>query len=411
MFYLESNFTDAGRSGPLKALADHRPRNIMLMVHTSCNLACDYCYEVVSGFHYSSGRMTFQQAQKVLDHYLNQSGSRRRITVTFFGGEPLLNYDVIVQCVAYLRSRDQAFSKDIGFSITTNATLLTDSIIQFLVEHKFIVMLSIDGAPEKADTHRKDHGGRGATALAIANGLKLITAQRLAGVREASVRATLTAENNSRHEVHKFLSGLGFSRIIIGAAERRPYQDAHDWEFNEGHMDDTATQDAVIDEYLAWTQGREPSASSRISGMRQAMSDLGRSLDSPQLPPALGCGVGSNMLAYSAKGDVYPCHRFAGDANFVLGNVNNGGASPGLLDKFYSDILDARNKVCGGCWARLVCKGRCPWTFARQDGSIGSPDNKACDILRGSFERHLWLWTHPEVRNMVSAASDVQDED
>lgn len=365
----------------------HRPRNAMLLVHTSCNLACTYCYEVAAGFHSTGSSMPAATAEKIIDDYFERSGGRERLVITFFGGEPLLNFPVVRSSVAYAQKLAQSLGKWVGFSITTNGTLMDDEVVEFLVAHKFTVMLSIDGDPEKADIHRKDHGGKGATAKSIANGLRLVKAQRSAGIREATARATLTQENSSPEETRQFLRSAGFRRVVVGASSGRagvkqPWDVQAD-AVEEGHVRQRALYREYVDQYPAVDDDR-------FSEIRVAQKRLRDGLTRPTPALEIGCGVGRNMLAYTESGAIYPCHRFVGDEGHIVGHLDKGGVDRGRLDEFYKAVQDAKDKKCSVCWARSVCQGTCPWSFSTPDGGVVPPDEKGCDSLRSSFELQLW---------------------
>lgn len=379
------------RRSTLEALRRHAPRNVMLLVQTSCNLACDYCYEVLSGFHFTGGKMPFATARAILDHYLERARPRKAITVTFFGGEPLLNFEVVSQCVDHCDRHARDHGQAIGYSLTTNGTLLTAEIIRYLVEHEFAVMLSIDGDPRRADVHRHDHRGRGATARAVANGKLLVDAQRRAGVREACVRATLTQENGSHVETYDYLHRQGFRRILIGHSAPRAHHPAHPWDIAGAAADRlTGEGEALLHAYAqARCPDDLPPAARELS---KGLAEIREALARPQLQPLIGCGVGNNMLAYAADGGIFPCHRFVNEEGFRLGTLGGGGPEPERLARFYSDIIEVRSEVCGRCWARFVCKGKCPWELAAPDGRVRAEAPESCDGLRASFERKLWLY-------------------
>ena len=176
LFRAEEAETPLDRKRMLAALRGHKQRNLMLMVHTSCNLACSYCYELGTGFHGSGGAMGIERAIELVEDYIERSGKRRQLAVTFFGGEPLLNFPVVQQVVEYLERRGEELGKSFSWSLTTNGTLLSDEHIAYLVRKGFTVMVSLDGDPKKADRHRVDRAGKGATARALDGAERLVRA-------------------------------------------------------------------------------------------------------------------------------------------------------------------------------------------------------------------------------------------
>ena len=363
----------------------------MLLVQTSCNLACDYCYESTSGFLSSGTRMSFDTARRIIDHFVERSARRKAIRVTFFGGEPLLNFSVMRRCTEYCNHLVEKSGQSIGYSVTTNGTLLNGEIIAFLVENEFAVMLSIDGEPDKADIHRRDRQGRGATRRALAKAKLLVRAQREAGVRETIIRATLTKENRSMVSTYDYLHQQGFTRIMVGPSSPRPFRSPNDWDVDGEAADDLMREsDEMLQAYaFAGDDEDVPRAASDLaSTVRDIRTDL---IGAGQPRVLVGCGAGNNMLAYSADGRIFPCHRFVSDDAFVIGDMNAGGLDRARLERFYSEVIETRIEVCGKCWARLVCKGRCPWGIAHPNGTIQSPGWEHCDCHRKSFEKKLWL--------------------
>jgi uncharacterized protein len=158
----------------------------MLLVQTSCNLRCSYCYEVQSGFHAKGRAMDLDTARRAVELLIQRSGERPELEITFFGGEPLMSFGLIQEVVSYCRGRGAELGKRFYFQLTTNAVLLDDPKIEFLVAHEFSVMVSLDGPPELNDLHRVDLGGRGTGERALANARKLVAAQRAAGIRPGS---------------------------------------------------------------------------------------------------------------------------------------------------------------------------------------------------------------------------------
>jgi len=402
LFRAEELETPLDRKRTLAALRGHKQRNLMLMVHTACNLACSYCYEVAAGFHGSGGAMTIGRAIELVEDYIQRSGSRRQLAVTFFGGEPLLNFPVVQAVVEHLKRRGQELDKSFGWSLTTNGTLLTDQRVAYLVEEGFTVMVSLDGDPKRADRNRVDLAGKGATERALAGAERLVQAQRKAGQREATIRATLSAGNESKRDIEVFLRGRGFRRIMVGEASGRPHEDPA-WALSSEAIEALgAEHDEAISDHFRLIDAGEVSPHAAVFD-----ASLGRIHEALSAPGAkgvhVGCGIGRNMLAVSAEGEAFPCHRFAGDKAFSLGKIQEGGLDTERLERLYNEVLDASASTCSKCWARFLCGGRCPWYLARPDGSIAAPDKKGCDGLRRGFEKQLWMYKETVARQAAKA--------
>ncbi|MEM7308945.1 MAG: radical SAM protein [Planctomycetota bacterium] len=371
------------------ALMATRPRKLMLMVQTSCNLKCTYCYEVQNGFHQTGSRMDLETGKRSIELLIERSGRRPYVEITFFGGEPLLNFRLIRELVAYCGTRAEETGKRFHFQLTTNATLLSDEVIAFLVEHRFGVMVSIDGPPEWNDLHRVDLEGRGSGEAALDGARRLVAAQRAAGLREAMVRVTMTHENHDGAAIYRFFQEQGFRRIMLGASTGRA--DGRDpWDIDAADAEEMAQAgDDCLEAYLRWLDGEtaRPADADRIEkGVRELLP----ALTAPSTVPSIRCGVGRNMTAVTRDGTLYPCHRYAGDEAFELGTLETGLDRDKLRD-YYDRVLRVKESHCSQCWARITCGGQCPWHISTSEGAILEPDEPSCDGIRRGHERLLYL--------------------
>ncbi|QDU69569.1 radical SAM/SPASM domain-containing protein [Engelhardtia mirabilis] len=371
------------------SLVQHHPRKMMLMVQSNCNLKCTYCYEVQSGFHSTGTGMDYETGVRSIEFLIQRSGRRPDVEITFFGGEPLLNFDLIKRLVDYSKSREAETGKAFYYQVTTNGTLLTDEIIAYMVEHEFSVMLSIDGPPELNDRHRVDLGGRGTGAKAIEWGKKLVEAQRAAGLREAMVRVTLTHQNSDGAAVESYLRSEGFGRVMLGSSNGRANKND---EFDLTPQDNQRTRDAsdqTIAAYVTWLEGRGPRPS-EAHNLEQGVAQFLPSLQGPSTAPSIRCGVGRNMQAITRDGKIYPCHRYAGEDAFLLGDLETGLDETKLRD-YYDRLLGVKEEHCSKCWARITCGGQCPWYISDEGGAILEPDEESCNGIRGGHERLIYL--------------------
>lgn len=384
-------------------LLAHRPRNIMLLVTEACNLKCTYCYEVANDFHSKARQLTENNARKIVDGYFERSGNRDGVTVTFFGGEPLVNFPLIKAIVAHALEKGRLENKEVGFSITTNATLLTEEIADFLIEHEFGVMVSIDGDEESHDRYRVDKAGNGTYQKVIRRARGLLEKQLRAGVRPLKVRATMTSHNLDRQAlVDHFTEVLPGARLAIGSSsgtafmkEERDIGEEHQPELRKVH-------DAYVDDVLAAVkEGRAPRAHSHVAeGLGELVSFMDRKRPGEVAHPKL-CGVGRNMMAVTPTGDVYPCHRYVGSPAWLLGNVHRERVDGKAFRPYYEQLMEGFQNHCTRCWMRFRCGGQCPWYLSRPDGTIVPPDESSCDSLRYGEETLLWLYSklvrdHPQ---------------
>ncbi len=385
----EPSAGEEARDAAARAQARAAPRRLMLLVQTSCNLKCGYCYEAQSGFHRTGRAMDLATACRAVDDLLERSARRPHVEVTFFGGEPLLNFAVLREAVSHALAAAEARGKSVSFQITTNGVLLTDDAIDFLVRHRFGVMLSLDGPPDLHDLHRVDHAGRGSGARVLAAARRLVDAQRRAGVREATIRATMTHESHDASALRAWFAAQGFARVVLGAAGGRAGERGPGDLLDEDLPALAAPLERSIAEYLRWVDGaglRPGDAEATEEGVRHVM----RALRTPAALASVGCGVGHNMRAVTESGAIYPCHRFAGEEAFAIGTLD-GGLDRVRLEGFYRDLLAVKEEHCGKCWARFTCGGQCAWTLTRRDGSFVAPDEATCASIRRSHEGLLGL--------------------
>ncbi|MCC6409374.1 MAG: radical SAM protein [Planctomycetes bacterium] len=390
LFVLERLETPEERDDSIRRHIELPTRSGQVLVQTSCNLKCTYCYEVAAKFHDTGKSMSLDAGLQSLELLFQRLGKRKHLDITFFGGEPLLNFALVRQLVARAYVRAEELGKTVGFRMTTNGTLLDDEKIAFLVEHRFAVMVSIDGPPEFADRQRIDHAGRGTTAKAVANARRLIAAQRAAGMREAMIRATLTQQNPSREAVAGYFAENDFQRTMIGSSDGR----AHEKRWTDFGGSETASANAdverALDQYLESRRDdtvRPPLGFDFSAGLKRVRDGLASGLQVRRTPM---CGTGRNTTAVTEHGDLYPCHRYAGEESYRIGTLSTG-IDRERLGRYFAEIFDGYDRHCSACWARAICGGQCPWYLSRPDGHVGTPDDASCDEIRRGTERLLWL--------------------
>lgn len=397
LFQSEPEEAPEDRTALIESYLSHSPRKVMLLVQSSCNFKCTYCYEVQSGFHHTATKsMDWETATASVHSLVERSGDRRELEITFFGGEPLLNFQLIQRVVTYCETLASQYDKSFSYSITTNGSLLDDEIISYLVDKQFAVMISIDGPPELSDRARMDLGGNPVGSKTQSKVEKLIEAQRARGIREAMIRATMSHENHDTIAIESYFRDQGYRRTMIGASTGRVNgKTPHDLQSEDiEHVQ--ATHDSMIDEYLAWTRGElhgEPSQS-LIRGLKHIEEQL-RSRPSGA---RMGCGVGRNMLAYTPGGKIYPCHRYAGETAYELGTVA-AGIDQNRLRRLYEETLRVYDDHCSKCWARVICGGQCAHYQSGPDGHVLPPPAESCDALRVGFEKSLWLLSQSTKRD------------
>ena len=387
--------TRADRERDIQGLLAHQPRNLMFLVTEACNLACTYCYELNQGVHAKARMLKQVDARRIIDDYLAET-RRANVDITFFGGEPLLNFPVVRDTVEYAKQRGQELGKGVGFTMTTNLTLLTEEIADFLAENAFHVMVSLDGDRESNDRYRKTVSGGGTYDRVVQNLGILIAKMREAGVRLPKIRATLTEDSPSALEVEEHLSSLGTPFVEIGDTHGTIADGKNAWDVSfERAAESRSRAERRVGEILEQLEA-DPETLPDIpptflKGLREVHADVTRR-EVHAVPRPKLCGVCRNMKAVTPTGDLYPCHRYVGMDAFRFGNVHEGGLDQDRVRAYYDDIYDVYEEKCVPCWARHMCGGQCPWYLSSPDGSLGLPDDETCDLIRAGLEARMGLY-------------------
>ncbi len=342
---------------------------IILNVNTGCNLACTYCYKEDLTTPARGEKMDFATARAAVDLLLRQAASRDRVNVVFFGGEPLSNMPLIRQVVDYTEARVAELGKAVDFTLTTNATLLTEEIVDWLNAHRFGLTVSMDGPRALHDKNRRTVGGRG-TYDVVAAKVRMLLSRYTA--RPVGARVTLTAGVTDVLAIHDHLiNDLGFAEVGFGPATSGPIA-----VFNlQPDMLQSVFEDMK-------TLGRRyVDAAIRgenigFSNMHQLLSDIASGMKK-----AVPCGAGLGLLAVDKAGDLHLCHRFVGSEQPTYGNVTDGIDVPKLA-AFVEQAQDRSNFGCRTCRIRSICAGGCYHeSYARQNDPF-APVYHYCDLLR-----------------------------
>lgn len=361
---------------PLKALCLHA-------AHT-CNLSCSYCF-VASAWQRASGAgkqpqndvalMPPEVGKSAVDLMIRESGGVKQLEVDFFGGEPLLNFDSVVEIADYARKAAARADKCVHFSLTTNAVAITPEIVEYMDRMQFSVILSIDGRPETHDRWRKfpDHTGSHARVVAgIAEYLEHTA------VRDYYVRGTYTRANLDFASDVAYLVGLGIDRISMEPVVGSPGS-----EYGI-RLADLSTVRREYESLVA--QYRDASRAGRPFEFFHF--NLGALTGQCHERRLMGCGAGYQYLAVTPSGDLYPCHQFAGDTGFRLGNVWSGVTRSDVADRF-RELGVLEKPQCRRCWARYLCSGGCHAAAYKASGRIDGADEVACGITRIRLEAAL----------------------
>ncbi len=350
---------------------------LCLHIAHDCNLACQYCFAQEGEYHGRRALMSFEVGKAALDFLIANSGSRVNLEVDFFGGEPLMNWDVVKQLVEYGRSKEQEHKKKFRFTLTTNGVLLNDDILEFVNKEMSNVVLSLDGRKEVNDKMRPFRNGKGSYDLIVPK------FQQVARSRNQSnyyVRGTFTRENLdfSKDVIH--FADLGFKQMSIEpvvGGEDEPYAIRQ-----EDLPQIMEEYDKLALEYI------KRAKEGRGFQFFHFMIDLNQG---PCVAKRLsGCGSGTEYLAVTPWGDFYPCHQFVGHEEFLLGNVFEGINKPEICNEFKMCNVYAKEK-CQKCFAKYYCSGGCAANSYQFHGSINDTYDIGCEMERKRVECSIMI--------------------
>lgn len=350
---------------------------LCLHIAHDCNLACKYCFAEEGEYHGRRALMSFEVGKKALDFLVANSGNRVNLEVDFFGGEPTLNFDVVKQLVEYGRSLEKEHNKKFRFTLTTNGVLLNDEILEFANREMGNIVLSIDGRKEVNDRMRPFRGGQGSYDLIVPKFQKVAESRNQTNYY---VRGTFTHFNTDFSEDVLHLADLGFQQISVEPVVAQPTDDY------------AITQEdlpKIKEEY-------DKLAAEMIKRRREGrpfnffhfMIDL---QGGPCVAKRLsGCGSGTEYLAVTPWGDLYPCHQFVGNEKFLMGNVDEGIVNTDIRDEFKSCNVYAKEK-CRKCFAKLYCSGGCAANSYNFHGNINDAYDIGCELERKRVECAIML--------------------
>ncbi len=365
-----------------EAVLDFKSRStvvkaICLHVTHDCNLTCRYCFASEGEYHGARSLMSYDVGKKSLDFLVANSGNRVNLEVDFFGGEPLMNFDVVKQLVEYGRSIETANNKNFRFTLTTNGVLLDDDNMAFMNEHMHNVVLSIDGRPSVNDHMRRTPNGKGSYDLIMPKFKKFAEMRHQ---ENYYVRGTFTHENLDFAEDVLHFADQGFKQISVEpvvTAEDMPYA------LKEEDIDQLKAQY----EYLAMKK-LEYAKAGKDFNFFHFMIDL---TQGPCVAKRLaGCGSGVEYLAITPEGDLYPCHQFVGLDEFLLGTVDTGIINTEKQGEFKCCNVYAKES-CTNCWAKFYCSGGCSANSYNLHNDLLATDELGCELERKRVECAIFI--------------------
>lgn len=351
-------------SNVVKALCLH-------VAHT-CNLNCSYCFASQGKYQGERAIMSYEVGKAAFDFLIANSGSRRNLEVDFFGGEPLMNWDVVKRLVAYARSIEEEHNKNFRFTLTTNGILIDDEIIDFLNREMSNVVLSLDGRREVHDHFRRNYAGEGSYDKIVPLFKRLVEKREGKGYY---VRGTFTHNNTDFTEDILHMADLGFTELSMEPVVCPPDDP---YALTEEDMPKLFRQYEILAEEMI-KRKRE----GRGFTFYHYMLDL---KNGPCIYKRItGCGSGTEYMAVTPWGELFPCHQFVGDPKYSLGNIWDGVTNKAVQDEFRGCNSYSRPE-CRDCWAKLYCSGGCAANAYHATGSIGGVYKYGCELFKKRIE-------------------------
>ena len=357
------------RSRVIKALCLH-------VAHT-CNLNCSYCFASQGKYHGERALMSFEVGRRALDFLVENSGTRRNLEVDFFGGEPLMNWQVVKDLVAYARSIEKDAGKNFRFTLTTNGVLLDDEVTEFCNREMHNVVLSLDGRKEVNDRFRVDVAGNGSYERIVPNFQRFVAAR---GDKSYYMRGTYTHYNPDFTNDLFHMADLGFTELSMEPVVCAPGDPCA---LTEEDFPVLCEQYELLakDMLRRWREGKPITFYHYMIDLKHGPCVYKR---------ISGCGSGTEYMAVTPWGELFPCHQFVGDPKYSLGNIWDGVTNTAAQDEFRHCNAYSRPD-CKDCWARLYCSGGCAANSYHATGRIGGVYEYGCRLFKKRIECAIML--------------------
>ena len=381
--FTPDNYEDL--AGVFKERSRDVVKALCLHVAHTCNLNCSYCFASQGKYHGDRALMSFETGKRALDFLIENSGTRTNLEVDFFGGEPLMNWDVVKKLVEYARSVEKQHHKNFRFTLTTNGVLIDDDVIDFCNREMSNVVLSLDGRKEIHDRFRVDYAGNGSYDRIVPKFKKLVKAR---GGKNYYMRGTFTHSNPDFTNDVFHMADLGFTELSMEPVVCAPNDPS------------ALTEDdikVVMEQYeILAKEMIKRDKEGRGFTFYHYMIDL---TGGPCIYKRIsGCGSGTEYMAVTPWGDLYPCHQFVGEQAYKLGDIWNGVTNTRLREDFRKCNAYAREE-CKDCWARLYCSGGCAANSYHATGSILGVYEPGCRLFKKRIECAI----------MIKAAESQED--
>ncbi len=368
--FVPTSYINENDDLPVKALC--------LNIAHDCNLRCSYCFASTGDFGEGRKLMPFETAKAAIDFVIKSSQGRKNIDVDFFGGEPLMNFEVVKQTVDYARSIEKEHNKVFRFTLTTNGVLLDDDKIEYINKEMSNCVLSLDGRPSVNDKMRKTVNGKSCYDIIVPKFKKLVESR----TGDYYLRGTFTKHNTDFAEDVKHIYSLGFDQIsvepVVSPAEC-------DWALTEKELPAVLEEYEKLAKYILET---------KQSGKKINFFHFNIDLDDGPciLKRVKGCGCGSEYVAVTPDGDIYPCHQFVGDRKFIMGNVHGTEMNKEMKAKFKNTDL-CHKEECKNCFAKYFCSGGCNANNYAFNKDMLKPHRIGCEMQRKRLECSLMIQT------------------
>ena len=373
-------------AGTFKERSGNVIKALCLHVAHTCNLNCSYCFASQGKYHGERALMNFEVGKRAIDFLIENSGERRNLEVDFFGGEPLMNWDVVKQIVEYARSVEKQRGKNFRFTLTTNGVLIDDDVIEFSNREMSNVVLSLDGRKEIHDATRVDYAGNGSYDRIVPKFQKLVASR---GGKNYYMRGTFTHRNPDFTNDVFHMADLGFTELSMEPVVCSP----------DDPMALTPEDIEIVKEQyeILAKEMLKREKEGRGFTFYHYMIDL---TAGPCIYKRIsGCGSGTEYMAVTPWGDLYPCHQFVGEESYKLGDIWNGVTNDALRDDFRCCNAYARPE-CKDCWAKLYCSGGCAANAYHASGSIRGVYKPGCELFKKRIECAI----------MIKAAENAESE-
>lgn len=352
------------RQSVIKALCLH--------VAHDCNLACKYCFACEGEYHGPRSLMSYEVGKAAIDFLVSNSGTRKNLEVDFFGGEPSLNFEVVKNLVGYGRSLEQKYNKNFRFTYTTNGIVVNDDIIDFCNKEMSNVVLSLDGRPEVNDRMRVNKGGSGSYDTIVPNFKRFVEKR---GGKDYYIRGTYTGFNKDFASDILHMADLGFKEISIEPVVAEP---SAPYALHEEDLPELLEQYEILAKEMV-----------RRNKIGEGFTFYHYMIDLDGGPCVVkrvsGCGVGTEYVAVTPEGELYPCHQFVGNPKFKMGNVYDGITNTDVCEQFRNCNIYSHPE-CDGCFARMYCSGGCAANAYNSTGSVNGVYKLGCELHKKRIE-------------------------